>query len=271
MTSLVFIGGGNMASCIVGGIAQSNDKSLQITVCDPNQYKLDALRKKFGVNISTSNATVVSEADIVILAVKPQSIRKIILELKSKFKSSVIIISVAAGITTNAIKSWLEHPFAIIRAMPNTPSSILTGATGLYADSTVDSKAKKQVELIFNSIGFSCWIEKEDDINAVIALSGSGPAYLFRIFEIMHGVGQELGLEEKIAFELLSQTFSGAAKMINSSQKTATELREQVTSPGGTTERALNVFNNENLEQTFRNAMQEAYGRAEKMSEQFAG
>tara|TARA_Y100000992_G_scaffold48092_1_gene27985 strand:+ start:613 stop:1428 length:816 start_codon:yes stop_codon:yes gene_type:complete len=271
MKSLVFIGGGNMASCIVSGIVQCNNKNLQITVCDPNQDKLEVLREKFGVNISTSNGKAVSEADIVILAVKPQSVRKIILELKNKFKSSVIIISIAAGITTNAIKSWLDSPFAIIRAMPNTPSSILSGATGLYADSTVDNKAKKQVELIFDSIGFSCWIKKESDINAVIALSGSGPAYLFRIFEIMHGVGQELGLEENVAFELLSQTFSGAAKMIYSSEKTATELREQVTSPGGTTERALNIFNNENLEQTFRNAMQEAHDRAEKMSEQFAG
>ena len=154
--------------------------------------------------------------------------------------------------------------------MPNTPSAVLCGATGLYTKPGTSEKTKNQVKAIFDAIGYSCWVDDEKDINAVIALSGSSPAYFFKIFEIMQGIGRELGLDEEKAFELLIQTFIGSSKMIRKMENTPAQLREQVTSPGGTTERALNVFNKGNLESTLREAMHKAYERAEEMSEDFS-
>ena len=270
MKSCVFIGGGNMASCIVSGLYNTNTDRYRITVCDPNQVKLDLLKEKYKVEICLSNKEAVKNADLLILAVKPQSIRGVINEVKSFVKPSTIIISVAAGVKTTSIKSWLKKSNVIIRAMPNTPSAVLCGATGLYTNPETSEKTKNQVKEIFDAIGYSCWVDDEKDINAVIALSGSSPAYFFKIFEIMQGIGQELGLDEKKAFELLIQTFIGSSKMIRKMENTPAQLREQVTSPGGTTERALNVFNKGNLESTLREAMHKAYERAEEMSEDFS-
>ena len=270
MKSCVFIGGGNMASCIVSGLSNTNTDKYRITVCDPNQAKLDLLKEKYKVEICLSNKKAVKHADLLILAVKPQSIRSVINEIQSLIKSSAIIISVAAGVKTTSIKSWLGKSNVIIRAMPNTPSAVLCGATGLYTKPGTSEKTKNQVKAIFDAIGYSCWVDDEKDINAVIALSGSSPAYFFKIFEIMQDIGQELGLDEKKAFELLIQTFIGSSKMIRKMENTPVQLREQVTSPGGTTERALNVFNNGNLESTLREAMRKAYERAEEMSEDFS-
>ena len=270
MKSCVFIGGGNMASCIVSGLSNTNTDKYRITVCDPNQAKLDLLKEKYKVEICLSNKKAVKDADLLILAVKPQSIRSVINEIQSLIKSSAIIISVAAGVKTTSIKSWLGKSNVIIRAMPNTPSAVLCGATGLYTKPGTSEKTKNQVKAIFDAIGYSCWVDDEKDINAVIALSGSSPAYFFKIFEIMQDIGQELGLDEKKAFELLIQTFIGSSKMIRKMDNTPAQLREQVTSPGGTTERALNVFSKENLASTLREAMHKAYERAEEMSEDFS-
>ena len=270
MKSCVFIGGGNMASCIVSGLSNTNTDKYRITVCDPNQAKLDLLKEKYKVEICLSNKKAVKHADLLILAVKPQSIRSVINEIQSLIKSSAIIISVAAGVKTTSIKSWLGKSNVIIRAMPNTPSAVLCGATGLYTKPGTSEKTKNQVKAIFDAIGYSCWVDNEKDINAVIALSGSSPAYFFKIFEVMQDIGQELGLDEKKAFELLIQTFIGSSKMIRKMDNTPAQLREQVTSPGGTTERALNVFNKENLASTLREAMHKAYERAEEMSEDFS-
>ena len=270
MKSCVFIGGGNMASCIVSGLSNIHTDEYRITVCDPNQAKLDLLKEKYKVEICLSNKKAVKHADLLILAVKPQSIRSVINEIQSLIKSSAIIISVAAGVKTASIKSWLGKSNVIIRAMPNTPSAVLCGATGLYTKPGTSEKTKNQVKAIFDAIGYSCWVDDEKDINAVIALSGSSPAYFFKIFEIMQDIGQELGLDEKKAFELLIQTFIGSSKMIRKMDNTPAQLREQVTSPGGTTERALNVFSKENLASTLREAMHKAYERAEEMSEDFS-
>ena len=270
MKSCVFIGGGNMASCIVSGLSNTNTDKYRITVCDPNQAKLDLLKEKYKVEICLSNKKAVKHADLLILAVKPQSIRSVINEIQSLIKSSAIIISVAAGVKTTSIKSWLGKSNVIIRAMPNTPSAVLCGATGLYTKPGTSEKTKNQVKAIFDAIGYSCWVDDEKEINAVIALSGSSPAYFFKIFEIMQDIGQELGLDEKKAFELLIQTFIGSSKMIRKMDNTPAQLREQVTSPGGTTERALNVFSKENLASTLREAMHKAYERAEEMSEDFS-
>ena len=154
--------------------------------------------------------------------------------------------------------------------MPNTPSLVRTGATGLFANEHTDERQRAVVAEIFEAVGFCCWVESEALINAVIAVSGSGPAYFFQILHIMQSVGQELGLSEDDARQLASQTALGAAKMAIASEKQPSELRKQVTSPGGTTERALTTFQQEGLEAIFRRAMNNALARAEEMSKDFS-
>ena len=153
MKSCVFIGGGNMASCIVSGLSNTNTDKYRITVCDPNQAKLDLLKEKYKVEICLSNKKAVKHADLLILAVKPQSIRSVINEIQSLIKASAIIISVAAGVKTTSIISWLGKSNIIIRAMPNTPSAVLCGATGLYTKPGTSEKTKNQVKAIFDAIG----------------------------------------------------------------------------------------------------------------------
>ena len=166
--------------------------------------------------------------------------------------------------------TWLGDSIAIVRAMPNTPALVRTGATGLYANQATDTSQQEIVRSMFKAVGYCCWVDTEAQINAVIAVSGSGPAYFFRILEIMQSVGQELGLSEDVARQLASQTVLGAAQMAKSSDLSPAQLRQQVTSPGGTTECALNSFQQDNLDAIFRKAMKSAVTRAEQMSKDFS-
>jgi pyrroline-5-carboxylate reductase len=166
--------------------------------------------------------------------------------------------------------AWLGDSTAIVRAMPNTPSLVRAGATGLYANQKTDASQQKIVRVMFEAVGYCCWVDTEAQINAVIAISGSGPAYFFRILEIMQLVGQELGLPEDVARQLASQTALGAAQMAKNSDLSPAHLRKQVTSPGGTTERALSSFQDDNLDAIFRKAMKSAVAQAEQMSKDFS-
>ena len=179
------------------------------------------------------------------------------------------MVSIAAGIPLIALENWLGDNTAIIRAMPNTPAMVLCGATGLFANAQVSTAQQTLVEKIFMAVGYACWVDNEAQIDAVIAVSGSGPAYFFRIMEIMQQVGQELGLSEQIAGDLTLKTALGAARMAAQSNTNPSQLREQVTSPGGTTQAALQTFADQGLEDTFRKAMNSALTRAEQMSTDF--
>jgi pyrroline-5-carboxylate reductase len=270
MNSIVFIGGGNMASCLVGGTIANGFDPGDILVSEPNETSRDKLKQEFGVAVSEDNQAAVANATVVVLAVKPQIMRKVALALAPALKGQTVVVSIAAGISVESLQGWLGSSAAIIRAMPNTPSLVLVGATALFANQLATEPQKDIVFKIFQSVGYCCWVEREDQINAVIALSGSGPAYFFRILEIMQQVGQELGLSEEIARELASHTALGAAQMAKKSTSSPSELRRQVTSPGGTTERALSTFQKEGLETIFRRAMTSAVKRAEEMSEDFS-
>lgn len=266
MSSILFIGGGNMASCIIGGMIANGFSADDITVSGPGEESRQRLKKTYGIQTMADNQAAARQADLIVLAVKPQIMRTVATDLALSLDHRPAIVSVAAGIPLSALENWLGNSLAIVRAMPNTPAKVLSGATGLFANPQVDVEQKAIVEKIFAAIGYACWVDTEAQIDAVIAVSGSGPAYFFRIMEIMQKVGQELGLPEQIARDLSINTVLGAARMATESDASATQLREQVTSSGGTTQAALQSFAQQNLEDVFRKAMNSALDRAEVMS-----
>lgn len=270
MSSIVFIGGGNMASCLIGGMIAKGVSCHNITVSEPKQNARESLSNRFGVDVTDDNQQAVKRADIVILAVKPQIMRKVTMDLAASLDSSAVVVSIAAGISIESLQIWLGESTSIVRAMPNTPSLVLVGATGLYANELTRQSQQDSVLAIFEAVGYCCWVSDEAQIDAIIAVSGSGPAYFFKILEIMQSIGQELGLPEKLATELAKQTALGAATMANQSEFSPAELRKQVTSPNGTTEKALIVFQTEDLEATFRRAMNSASERSKEMAKDFS-
>jgi pyrroline-5-carboxylate reductase len=270
MSSIAFIGGGNMASCIIGGMIANGFSAQDIIVSEPGDESRLRLEDTYGLTTLTDNQTATKQADLIVLAVKPQIMRNVTIDLAPALGANAVVVSIAAGIPLGALQAWLGADTAIVRAMPNTPAMLLEGATGLFANQHVDPAKRDLVTTIFQAIGYACWVETEAQIDAVIAVSGSGPAYFFRIIEIMQKVGQELGLPEQIARELSLQTALGSARMATESGTGAGQLREQVTSPGGTTQAALNTFEQLGLEATFREAMRSALNRAEEMAIDFS-
>ena len=266
MSSILFIGGGNMASCIIGGMIANGFSADDIMVSGSGEESRQRLEKTYGIKTMADNQAAARQADLIVLAVKPQIMRTVATDLALSLDHMPAIVSVAAGIPLSALENWLGNSLAIVRAMPNTPAMVLSGATGLFANPQVKAEQKAIVEKIFSAIGYACWVDTEAQIDAVIAVSGSGPAYFFRIMEIMQKVGQELGLPAQIARDLSINTVLGAARMATESGTSATQLREQVTSPGGTTQAALQSFEQQNLEDVFRKAMNSALDRAEVMS-----
>ena len=270
MSSIAFIGGGNMASCIIGGMIANGFSAQDIIVSEPGEQSRLRLEDTYGLTTLTDNQAAAKQADLIVLAVKPQIMQSVAIDLAPALGANSVVVSIAAGIPLRALQTWLGADTAIVRAMPNMPAMLLEGATGLFATQYVDPTKRDLVTTIFQAIGYACWVETEAQIDAVIAVSGSGPAYFFRIIEIMQKVGQELGLPEQIARELSLQTALGSARMATESGTGAGQLREQVTSPGGTTQAALNTFEQLGLEATFREAMRSALNRAEEMAIDFS-
>ncbi|MGB1868084.1 MAG: pyrroline-5-carboxylate reductase [Porticoccaceae bacterium] len=270
MSSIAFIGGGNMASCIIGGMVANGFDPKQIVVGTPSQSTRDRLSATTGVVTLEDNRAAVAGAELVVLAVKPIMMRQVVEDLAPALTHQPIVVSVAAGIPLTALQQWLGRPMPLVRAMPNTPSMVQAGATGLYSQSELSAEQRTLVDRIFKAIGYSCWVEREELIDAVIAVSGSGPAYFFLVLEAMQKVAQELGLSQQIAEELSLHTALGASRMAMESGSTAADLRSQVTSPGGTTQAAIQNFQQHGLEDIFRNAMTSAVARAKEMSKDFS-
>jgi pyrroline-5-carboxylate reductase len=269
MNKIAFIGGGNMASSIIGGMLANGFQPEQIRVGNRGAEKCQRLNQTYGISATSDNHAAVADADIVVMAVKPQVMGSVIAELVSSIKPGTVVVSVAAGIQLSNLEEWLGESRAIVRVMPNTPSMVRCGAAGLFANELVSSEQKASVEAMFNAVGISCWVDDEAKIDAVTAVSGSGPAYFFLMMEAMQKVGQELGLSEQVARELTIQTALGAAKMASTSEHNTTELRLQVSSPGGTTQAAIETFQALDVEATFRQAMEAARNRAQAMAEEF--
>ena len=268
--TLTFIGGGNMATSLIGGLLEQNYPANLITVGTPTQENRERLQQQFGINTTDNNKEAAANADVIVLAVKPQVMKQVAQELSSVLQHQPLVISVAAGIPVSALEQWLGQNTPIVRCMPNTPALVQTGAAGLFANPHVSEQQKQAASEILSAVGIACWLEKESDIDAVTAVSGSGPAYYFLIMEAMEQIGVELGLSPTVARQLTLQTALGAAKMAVESDVEPAELRRRVTSPGGTTQRAIETFVDGDITDLFRKAMNGAVKRAEEMATEMA-
>lgn len=267
-----FIGAGNMANSIIRGLLADGYNSKNIWATNTELEKLDKL-SNLNINTSTDNRLAVSNTDIVVLAVKPQVLKDVISKIADLIREKKpLIISVAAAINLETLQNYLQdNTIAIVRSMPNTPALLKCGATGLFANSNCSQEQKKITESIFNSIGISVWVNSDEEIDSVAALSGSGPAYFFLMIEALQNAGAKLGLSQKTASLLSRQTALGAARMaIKSDGITIDQLRKNVTSPGGTTQAAIEILEKNQFPGLIEKAMQAAKQRAEELADQFA-
>ncbi len=245
MESITFIGSGNMATSIIGGLIAQGYPPHAITACNPNADALEKIEAQFGINVSTDNAKATANSNVIVLAVKPQILKSVALDLAlsvSNNPKKPIVISIAAGITGSSLSRWMGSRTAIIRCMPNTPALVQEGATGLYANEFVSDNQKDVAEGLMRGVGSVIWVNSEELIDAVTAVSGSGPAYFFLLMEAMVDAGVKQGLSADQASQLTLQTALGAAKLAHTSSVRIAELRHRVTSPGGTTEAAIEAF-----------------------------
>ena len=266
-----FIGAGNMASALIGGLISSDDISPQdIIVTDINDSQLNEMEAKFGIRSCGDNNQCAAEVDVVVICVKPQMMAEICKSISDVVtEHKPMIISVAAGITTQNLNGWLGEKTAVVRAMPNTPALIQTGAAGLFANEQVSDDQKDVAEKILRAVGVVLWVDKEKEMDYVTALSGSGPAYFFRMMEAMENAGIELGLEKETAHILTLQTALGAAKLAMESNDSLSDLRKKVTSPGGTTEKGVAAMQEACIDDMLKSTLQAASDRAEELSMEF--
>ncbi|MES9965346.1 MAG: pyrroline-5-carboxylate reductase [Candidatus Sedimenticola sp. 20ELBAFRAG] len=266
--TITFIGGGNMAASLIGGLVADGYDPKHIVVSDPDSDKLASLAARFAIRSAADNASAVERADVVILAVKPQALRSVASDLTPAIqRHKPLIVSIAAGVREKEIQAWLGGDLALVRTMPNTPAMIQAGATVLHAGSAVSSEQRDLAESILRAVGLTRWVDDEEKMDAVTALSGSGPAYFFLVMEAMERAGIEMGLPEDTARLLTLQTALGAARMAMESSDGPALLREKVTSPGGTTERALGILQEGELPELFAKALTGAKERSVELSE----
>ena len=264
-----FIGAGNMASSLVSGLVADGYPPDHLHVSDINQDALDALKQRLGVATAASNHAVAEKASVLVLAVKPQSLKAVLEALAPALKKKPpLLISIAAGISCASIERWAGGQAAIVRTMPNTPAMVGCGATGLFATEAVDERQRNLAEEILRAVGLTVWVDKEPLIDAVTALSGSGPAYFFLLMQAMEEAGIRLGLDPQTARLLSEQTALGAGKIAIETGAGPLELRRRVTSPGGTTEQAIATFEAGGFREMVDVAMQAAARRAKALSEQ---
>ena len=271
MTNIAFIGGGNMASAILGGLIENGYSSQNIWVSDPSDDKLNELKKQFSINVTSDNIHAIKQSDVVVLAVKPQVMQQVISPLSDVLKTKqALVISVAAGISLDSLANWTDKSLSIVRCMPNTPALVQQGASGLLANANVSATQKQLTDDILGAVGLSVWVNSERELDAVTALSGSGPAYFFLFIESMINAGTQLGLTQDTAQTLALQTALGAATMASKSEFEPAQLRKNVTSPNGTTEQAILSFQQNNLETTVKTAMEAAFNRSIELSQELS-
>ncbi|MEJ2059437.1 MAG: pyrroline-5-carboxylate reductase [Gammaproteobacteria bacterium] len=270
MSKLCFIGAGNMARSLIGGLLADGWSPGDLCVADPDAAQRDQIRQQWpAIPTYEDNGEAVAAADVVLLAVKPQILqsvaRALVPALKEKDK---LVISIAAGITTPDLDRWLGDGQAIARAMPNTPALVRSGATGLFANTRLSPPQRDLAETILRAVGLIVWFEDEEQLDAVTALSGSGPAYFFLVMEALQAAGEELGLTSEQARLLTVETALGAARLALESEETPADLRARVTSKGGTTERAIGILEEGGLRELMARAVQAAAIRSRELAEQ---
>jgi pyrroline-5-carboxylate reductase len=240
---ITFIGGGNMASSLLGGLIADGYDPQSLTVSDPDASKRGALVERFGVRASANNRDALANADTAVLCVKPQVAHRVCREIAPAIiEQGTLLISIMAGVAEASLQAWIGRPVAVVRTMPNTPAMIQSGAIAMHASPQVSGDQRNRAETIMRACGLARWVADEALINVATAVSGSGPAYFFRLMEAMEQAGVDLGLEPEDARLLTIQTALGAARMAIESDEPPQRLRERVTSPGGTTEQALAVL-----------------------------
>jgi pyrroline-5-carboxylate reductase len=261
-----FIGAGNMASALIDGLINNGWDPTCLGASDTDMARLALLTAK-GVRTSTDNADVVSHADAVILAVKPQVMASVLTPLKAVLANhDCLLVSIAAGIGIDSLQAWTHPDQAIVRCMPNTPALVQTGASALFANSHCSAAQKSCAETLLGAVGIVCWLEQEADMDAVTALSGSGPAYFFLLMEAMQEAAMAQGLPAETARLLCQQTALGAARLAQASDVDVAELRRRVTSPGGTTEAALKLFESEDFNAMVARALAKAAQRSRELA-----
>lgn len=266
---LGFIGAGNMAASLIGGLIADGYPADSIWVSDIHLAALNSLSERYGVHVTEHNSIVAEHAQVLILAVKPQIVRQVSEQLAGIVQlRKPLIISIAAGIQADDIDHWLGGGLPVVRCMPNTPAMVRSGATGLFANSCVGSDQRSQAEAILRAAGITVWVDAEALLDAVTALSGSGPAYFFLLIEAMEDAGVKLGLERETSRLLAQQTALGAGRIALEADEPPAELRRKVTSPGGTTEQAIRVFEEGKLRLLVSQAMEAAAHRAAELSVQ---
>lgn len=262
-----FIGAGNMATSLVGGMIAKGIRPARIWMSDVSAERLDQLAAQHKVHVNTDNNEIAGRADVLVLAVKPQVMQSVCEALRAAVQErQPLIISIAAGVTVANLKQWLGD-VPVVRCMPNTPVLVQAGATGLYGDPSVSAEQKALAGQILGSVGLTFWFEEEKQLDAVTAVSGSGPAYFFLLMESMIAAARDLGLDEHSARQLVLQTAWGAAQLAITSDVGPDVLRQQVTSPGGTTAAAIGTFEDGG----FRALVSQALAAARKRSEELSG
>lgn len=258
-----------MASSLLGGLISDNCPAGNIWVAEPDAGRREALASRYGVNTTADNGELVGAVDVVVLAVKPQVMHEVCRGITDRLQvHKPLVVSIAAGIRIGDIDRWLGGNCAIVRTMPNTPSLVQSGATALFANDKVSTQQSELAEGIMRSVGLTLWLAQESLMDAVTALSGSGPAYFFLVMEMLQQTGIKLGLPEESARLLAVQTAFGAAKMALESPDDSTTLRTRVTSPGGTTERAIGILEQGGIRDLFEKALNGARDRAVELADE---
>ncbi|MCG9481973.1 pyrroline-5-carboxylate reductase [Acinetobacter sp. P1(2023)] len=266
-SNICFIGGGNMAQALIGGLISRGLPPTRITVSDPVEQIRQLLQEK-EVHVTQDNVAAIQNADVVVLAVKPQVLATVLRPLKGLL-SDKLVISIIAGAEIQTISNLIDSN-RIVRVMPNTPALVQTGAHGIYANEVVGTSDRELTSQILAATGLTIWVNSEAQIDAVTAVSGSGPAYFFYLMESMIRAGKNLGLDEKVATALTLQTALGAAQMAITSSNTPSELRKNVTSPNGTTQAALEVFDRAQISQNIQSALAAAQKRSQELAQELS-
>ncbi len=266
---IAFIGGGNMARSLIGGLIATGFAQDRIAVSEPNAELRAQLASDFSVAVRESNADAARDADVVVLAVKPQVMRTVCIGLRDAIKQfRPLVVSIAAGINIDQLDRWLGGDIGIVRCMPNTPALIGAGATGLCANARVTREQRQLAQNILDATGISRWIDDEKLMDTVTALSGSGPAYFFLLVEALEDAAVAQGLPRDVARTLATQTCFGAGKMLSESSVPVAQLRQRVTSPGGTTQAALESFSADEFNAIVARAIAAATKRGGELSAQ---
>ena len=265
---IAFLGCGNMGTSLISGLIANGHPATNLHAVDPDDNQRSKVETRYGIRTSAGAAEAVTTADIIVLAVKPQTVMTALAETRDALQNNnPLVLSIAAGVRTGAISNALGGACPVVRAMPNTPALLRSGATGLYAPAGVSASRREAAANIMQAVGVVVWLDDESLLDAVTAVSGSGPAYFFLIVELMEKIAVDMGLTRAQAHLLSVDTALGAARMLKESGEDAATLRQQVTSPGGTTEKALQAFEEGGLEQLLRQALTASRARSVELAE----